>query len=199
MEMTTKLPTIQTFMVQEDERAFSKALREAFPGMVFIDAGCWPDPEPRAYDSIVDCSDFHGEVVLLNTQICPLEEYAHKCVFKNKWHDYYEPLSFGRGLIQYLRSKPWNIEHQGLNNGRLAASYEPEKWPEMDAYVKSVFKVFKKGAAKLYYLNPETWQINERPETRFFAWPEAVKQYDCGDGKYLINHSQAYFTSIKSG
>jgi hypothetical protein len=198
MEMATKLPQIQTFMGQEDERTFSKALREAFPGMVFIDKGCWPDPAPRVYDSIVGCSDSHGQITLLNTQICSLEDYAREYVVKNKWHDYYESANVGRGLIQYLRSKPWNIEHQGLNNGRLAASYDLEKEPEMDAYVKSVFRVFKKGATKLYYLNPETWQINERPTTVFFAWPEAIKQYDCVDGKYLICHSQAYFTSIKS-
>jgi hypothetical protein len=154
MEMTTKLPTIQTFMVEEDERAFSKALKEAFPGMVFIDNGCWPDPAPRTYDSIVDCSDFHGEVTLLNTQIFPLERYAREYVVKNKWHDYYDFANVGYGIIQYLRSKPWNIEHQGLNNGRLSASYDLEKEPEMDTYVKSVFNVFRKGGCKIVLSEP---------------------------------------------
>jgi hypothetical protein len=78
-------------------------LKEAFSGIVFIDNGCWPDPAPRAYDSIVDCSEFHGQVTLLNTQIFSLEDYARLYVVKNKWHDYYDFAGVGYGLIQYLR------------------------------------------------------------------------------------------------
>jgi hypothetical protein len=196
--MTMKLPQIQTFMVQEDEREFSKAIRNMLPGIVFADQLFLKNPSDlNIHDSISDCSSPIG-VTLLNTQILSLEDFSRKYVLKNKWHDYYEVEPVGHGLIQYLRSQTCDFKHQGLSNGRLAASYDLEKQPEMDFYVKSVFKIFKKTAVKLYYLNPETWQINEKPETRFFAWPGAIKHYDGVDGKYLIGHAQAYFTSRRT-
>lgn len=196
--MSTKLPTIQTFMVEEDERAFSKALREQLPGMVFVNTGCWPDPDPtsRVYDSIADCADFLGGVALLNTEICSLERYAREYVFKNEYHGYYEPSEFGCGCIQYLRSKMWTgAKEPGLNNGGLAASYKTEEEPEMDAYVRTVFRILRKGAKKLYGVDPKSWEVNDKPYSDYFAWPEAVNQHDHVNGHYLIHHNWVYMTS----
>jgi hypothetical protein len=192
--MSLKMPTIQTFMIEEDERKFSEIIKENFPEVVFVDIYHWPDPEPRIYDSIADCSSSIS-VALLNTNIVTIEEYRSRYVMKSKWHDYYEAMNIGCGLIQYLRSRPWNQNHNGLQDGRLAASYDPDKRPKTDAYVKAIYKLFRKGGVKLYFMNPETWEIQKKPNAKFFAWPEAVKQYDCVNEQFLINNNFAYLTS----
>jgi hypothetical protein len=194
--MSLKMPTIETFMVKEDERRFSEILREKLPQVVFVDLFCWPDSEPRIYSSLDECSSFMS--ALLNTAITPISDYKSQYVAKSQWHEYYEGSPVGAGLIQYLRSEAWNQNHKGLQNGRLAASYELPKEYETDTYVKEVYKLFKKFAVKLYWLNPETWETSERYATKFFAGPEAVRQYDRVNGQYLINNTMAYFSSIKS-
>lgn len=86
----------------------------------------------------------------------------------------------------------------GLRNGRLAASYNPTKEPETNKFVKRVWKLFKKGAEKLYFIDPETGKVQEKPETRFFGWPDAAKNFNGENGRYLTNHAFAYFVPEKS-
>jgi hypothetical protein len=101
-------------------------------------------------------------------------------------------------MIYYLSSKQWmGGGHEGWANGSLAASYDLETEPETDAYVKSVYKIFKRGALKLRYLNANTKEVHERPTSKFFAWPDAVHKYDQVNSQYLINNTMAYLTSKK--
>jgi len=181
-------------MTKEDEREFSRQLLEALPEISFIDIDCWATLDPIIRSSIADCSSRWGNIGLLNKQIMPLKSYCSEYIQKTA-HGYYQGGSVGRGLIQYLRPKEEKYDPLGFKNGSLTSSYHIDRDIDTDIYVKTVYKIFKKGAKKLYYINPMTGSINNKPETRFFAWPDAVQQYDMANEKYLCNHAIAYFTS----
>jgi hypothetical protein len=194
MSSTLKMPTIEIFMTTEDEREFSRQLLQYLPEMVFIDLDFWTSPKPVVHSSIADCSSQFGHVSLLNKKITSLEYYCAHHIIKSA-HGHYEGHSLGCGLIQYLRSRETDFTPLGLRNGRLSASYHIDKDSDMDTYVKMVFKILKKGAQKLYLIDPETGKVSEKPESRFIAWPDAIKKYDIVNDKYLCANTLVYFTS----
>ena len=101
----------------------------------------------------------------------------------------------GEGLVRFSCSELADYDTESLRNGRITASYDEVKEPETDKFVKAVWKIFKKGAKKVYLINRETGQIADKPETRFFAWPNAAKKFNGQDGHYLTNHAFAYFVA----
>ncbi|MDR2012534.1 MAG: hypothetical protein LBQ20_05740 [Rhodanobacter sp.] len=194
MVSTLRMPTLEIFMTKEDEREFSKQLLQALPEMTFIDLDCWETSEPVIRKSIADCTSRWNECALLNKSVTPLERYRSYHVNKSV-HGYYEGHVIGPGIIQYSRSKEEDYDPPGFRSGRFAASYHTDKEPSMDTYVKTVYKIFKKGAKKLFFINSETGKIVDRSSPGAFAWPDAIRQYDMVNGKYLCSHARAYCTS----
>ncbi|POM17564.1 Uncharacterised protein [Burkholderia cepacia] len=200
--MTTKIPTLQIFMTDVDEVVFSGLLKAHIPSIKFIDSFLWSSPVPAAHDSMAEC---HGHpfsnVVILDEAICTVERYAREFVAPHPGGGSYMGGNVGPGMIQVLRSREAGYAPQSLRDGRLTASYDPNAEPAMDAFVKAVWKIFKKFSQKTYLINPETGVVSEEPETRFFAGPDAAAQFDGSSGNYLMNSAFVYFVaeSVKCG
>lgn len=101
----------------------------------------------------------------------------------------------GSGLIQVLHCRIAGYQPGGLMNGRFAASFNTVTQADTAEFVKQVFKIVKKHFKKIYRIDPATKETQPKPETRFFAGPDAIAQYDQVDGLYLTNHNFAYFTT----
>ncbi|MDR0233463.1 MAG: hypothetical protein LBI31_01435 [Zoogloeaceae bacterium] len=192
--MATQMLTIDAFMTGEDEREFSRVTLEALPDVLFVDIDRWDSPVPWVRDSISDCVSRELCVAIVNKNITPWDYYCAHYVKKSA-EGYYQGLHVGKGIIQFLRSRERDFHPGGLANGILIAIYDPEENPEMDAFVKAVYGLLKQGGKELYLIRPDTGVVSDTPETKFFAWPDAVRQYDMAGNHYLLNHELAYFTS----
>ncbi len=183
-------------MTKKDEQEFSLKLRESFPDIYFIDFHPWDSPFPPMKNSIALCYDKLNSIVVISDEsIVSQAEYIENDVKPFPTGSGYMGNPIGRGLIQYQHSKEAGYAKGCIMNGRLTASYFPENDPETDVFVKTVWKIFKKGAQKVYLIDRETGELSAKPETRFFAWPDAAKTYDGTDGRYLTNHAFAYFVA----
>lgn len=80
----------------------------------------------------------------------------------------------------------------------MAASYDPEVDPATATFVKMVWKLFKEFSCKTLLVNRETGEVNEKPEKRFFAGPDAAKRFDGSNGHYLTNNAFVYFVAQSS-
>ena len=197
--MTTKMPTLQTFMTPVDEAAFSDLLKAQIPQVKFIDSYIWSSPVPPAYDSMTECNGQpFSDIVILDESICSVERYAREFVGARPGGIGYFGGNVGPGMIQFLRSHEADYAPGCLRDGRLAASYNPDAEPDMDAFVKTVWKVFKKFAHKTFVVNRETGVVNEKPEARFFAGPDAAAKFDGMDGHYLTNNAFFYLVAQPS-
>ncbi|WP_407972031.1 hypothetical protein ACJ51O_31025 [Burkholderia pyrrocinia] len=197
--MTNKMPTLQTFMTAVDEAVFSDLLKAHIPSVKFIDSFLWSSPVPPVHDSMAEC---HGHpfsnIVILDEAICTVERYAREFVGPHPGGGSYMGGNVGPGMIQFLRSREADYAPGSLRDGRLAASYDPNAEPAMDAFVKTVWKIFKKFAAKTYLVNRETGVVSEKPETRFFAGPDAAAKFNGSNGSYLTNNAFVYFVAQSS-
>ncbi|EPQ5230265.1 hypothetical protein LN149_003407 [Providencia stuartii] len=196
MSPKNKMLTIEIFMTKKDEQEFSLKLRESFPDIYFIDFHPWDSPFPPMKNSIALCYDKLNSIVVISDEsIVSQAEYIENDVKPFPTGSGYMGNPIGRGLIQYQHSKEAGYAKGCIMNGRLTASYFPENDPETDVFVKTVWKIFKKGAQKVYLIDRKTGELSAKPETRFFAWPDAAKTYDGTDGRYLTNHAFAYFVA----
>ncbi|MEQ4624047.1 hypothetical protein [Providencia manganoxydans] len=187
MSSKFKMPTIQVFMTKKDEDNFSRLLKDSINGIEFIDIYNWNTNSPQVRESLSLCYEkVFSAAAILNTNITSLDDYKDNYVFRNQSDNGYTGSFVGKGLIQFLHSKDGECVEGCLKDGRLSASYNPTEDPETDAFVKAVWKIFKKGAKKVYAINRETGELyRDKPETRYFAWPDAAKIYDGTDGRYL--------------
>ncbi|MBN3824837.1 hypothetical protein G3O00_14585 [Burkholderia sp. Ac-20384] len=197
--MSTKMPTLQTFMTPADEAVFSDLLKAHIPRVKFIDSYIWSAPIPPAYDSMTECcGQPFSNIVIIDESICSVERYTHEFVGAHPGGSGYIGGNVGPGMIQFLRSHEAKYAPGCLRDGRLAASYDSDSEPDMDAFVKSVWKIFKKFALKTYLVNRETEVVSEKPETRFFSGPDAAAKYNGSNGKYLTNNALVYFVAQSS-
>ncbi|MBG3039692.1 hypothetical protein GHV27_17910 [Proteus mirabilis] len=182
-----KMPTIETFMTKKDEDDFSKALVSAISTIKFFDHYVWNISYPPIKQSIALCYDrLNSSATIFNEEIISLDEYIKNEVHPHLSGTGYVGNSMGKSTIQYQHSKEADYAKGCLMNGGLATSYFPQENPDTDAFVKTVWKIFKKGAKKVYAINRETGELyRDKPETRYFAWPDAAKIYDGTDGRYL--------------
>ncbi|WP_368883544.1 hypothetical protein [Proteus mirabilis] len=196
MSNNIKMPTIQIFMTLQDENDFSSSLLANFDDIKFIDSYVWDTDNPPFYDSIEKChSRLNSQAVIINQDITSAKEYKDRYTGRHISSQGYIGSPVGKGLIQFLHSSKAEYAENCLRNGRISATYDPTKDPETEAFVKAVWKIFKKGAKKVYLIDRETGEVNIKPETNFFAWPDAAKTYDGTDGRYLTNHAFAYFVA----
>ncbi|MBN3794298.1 hypothetical protein G3N99_04740 [Burkholderia sp. Ac-20392] len=197
--MTNKMPTLQTFMTAADETVFSELLKAHIPSVKFIDSFLWSSPVPPVHDNMAEC---HGHpfsnVVIIDESICTVERYAREYVAPHPGGGSYMGGNVGPGMIQFLRSRDADYAPGSLRDGRLAASYDPSAEPKMDAFVKVVWKIFKKFALKTYLVNRETGVVSEKPETRFFSGPDAAAKFNGSNESYLTNNALVYFVAQSS-
>ncbi|KVQ28473.1 hypothetical protein WK01_16115 [Burkholderia cepacia] len=194
--MTTKMPTVQTFMTDVDEAVFSGLLKAHIPSVKFIDSFLWSSSVPPAHDSMAECRGHpFSNVVILDGTICTVERYAREFVGPHPGGGSYIGGNVGPGMIQFLRSREADYASGSLRDGRMTASYDPSAEPAVDAFVKVVWKIFKKFAQKTYLVNCETGVVSEKPETRFFAWPDAAAKFNGSNGSYLTNSAFVYFVA----
>lgn len=206
--MANKMSVIETFMTLTDEDNFSRLLRKELPEVGFIDIFNWSAADPVFRDSLANCNGFSKSLELpiskqasyaaiLHTGIVSIEEYKEVLVSPHPTGIGYEGVIIGSGLIQFIGAAEADFAENCLQNGRLAASYDSDFDKKTAEFVKVVWKVFKKNAVRLYWVNQETGELNEKPESRFFAWPDAAEKYDGSHGNYLANHAFAYFVAKK--
>ncbi|VWB70678.1 hypothetical protein BLA6993_03322 [Burkholderia lata] len=197
--MTIKMQTLQTFMTSVDEAVFSDLLKAHIPHVKLIDSYIWSSPIPPVHDSMAEC---HGQpfsdVVILDEAICTVERYTREFVAPHPGGSGYIGSMEGPRAIQFLRSHEAKYAPGSLRDGRLAASYDPETDEATDEFVKTVWKIFKKFAVKTYLIDRETGAVREKPETRFFAGPDAAAMFDGSNANYLTNNTLAYFVAKSS-
>ena len=195
MTAKDKMIAVQIFMTSEDAVEFSKILKDQIESVKFIKQGIWPSRNVPVFDvlDIETAKNIHFTII--NTNILSLERYKNKFVIPHPAGSGYIGGQIGDGLMGFSSSRLASYDSMSLRDGVLMASYNLETEPETDKFVKAVWKIFKKGAKKVYLINRETGQIAEKPETRFFAWPDAAKKYNGENGHYLTNHAFAYFVA----
>ena len=122
-------------------------------------------------------------------KLTPLDGYTENDGYEYKWKNAngstkvvrnpgsnYDGAMVGEGLVRFSCSELPGYDTESLRNGRLTASYDLLNEPETDKFVKAVWKIFKKGAKKVYLINRETGQIADKPETRFFCLARRSKE-----------------------
>lgn len=190
-----KLPALEIFMTAVDAVEFSKVLKDQIESVKFIKQGIWPNRNVPFFDVLDIETAKNIDFSILKTSIFSIERYKEEYVMPHPAGSGYIGGWVGKGLVRFSCSELADYDTESLRNGRLTASYDLVKRPETDKFVKAVWKIFKKGAKKVYLINQETGQIAEKPETRFFAWPDAAKKYNGENGHYLTNHAFAYFVA----
>ena len=189
-----KLPALEIFMTAVDAVEFSKVLKDQIESVKFITQYIWPDLNIPISDVLDMEIAKNINFSIINTDILSIEDYKKKYVIHYPGSNY-DGAMVGEGLVRFSCSTMAGYAHGSLMNGRLTASYDLLEEPETDKFVKAVWKIFKKGAKKVYLINRETGQIADKPETRFFAWPDAAKKFNGENGHYLTNHAFAYFVA----
>ena len=189
-----KLPALEIFMTAVDAVEFSKVLKDQIESVKFITQYIWPDLNIPISDVLDMEIAKNINFSIINTDILSIEDYKKKYVIHYPGSNY-DGAMVGEGLVRFSCSELPGYDTESLRNGRLTASYDLVNEPETDKFVKAVWKIFKKGAKKVYLINRETGQIADKPETRFFAWPDAAKKFNGENGHYLTNHAFAYFVA----
>ena len=172
-----KLPALEIFMTAVDVVEFSKILKDQIESVKFIKQFPWPDLNIPIFDVLDMEIAKNINFSIINTDILSIEDYKKKYVIHYPGSNY-DGAMVGEGLVRFSCSCIAGYAPGSLMNGRLTASYDVVKQPETDKFVKAVWKIFKKGAKKVYLINRETGQIADKPETRFFAWPDAAKKFN---------------------
>lgn len=193
--MPNKTPTLLVFMTSIDELRFSKELSSHFSDITFIDTGNWKTRTPTTKDTLNECCKNSPQHSIWNKLILPTPVYSSNYIFPNENNEFYFGATIGPGLIQYIRSNLADYDTTCLRNGRLSSSYDPKKDPETHSFVNETFKILRKGAAKIYLIDRKSGRVSDKPETQFFAWPDAAEQYNGQNEKYLTNNALAYFVA----
>lgn len=189
MVMALKLPIMQIFMTKKDEFDFSLMIKEKLPHVVFVDC-VFKEKEFDYRNGLDECTSVKRAIWDQSILSIP----QHQAYISERGQMYHAP-GVGPGLIQYVPTKGVNYDVKIAGSGSITSSYDSELEPAMDVFVKTVWKIFKSKAKKLYYMNRLTGEVSERPETRFFAWPDAVKTYNGDDGFYLLANRDGYFVA----
>ncbi|BDM22958.1 hypothetical protein KMS_R27150 [Pseudomonas sp. LRP2-20] len=195
--MVNKTPTLLVFMTQADELRFSRELLSQFPEITFIETGNWEKRSPKTRHMLNECHSDSPQHSIWNKLILPEHIYSKNYIFPNENKRSYFGATVGPGLIQYIRPHIADYDPSCLRNGRLSASYDPKKDPATDLFVKTVFKIARKGAVDVFLVDRKTGNTSDKPETHFLAWPDAANCYNGQDGSYLTNNAFAYFVGNK--
>ena len=168
------------FMTPVDETAVSEALLREFPRMAFIDENVWSTPTPRLTNSISESTALLGNVYLWNRALFP-----EIPVIKRADGRFQGP---GAGpVFQFLRCRR---EGSILRSASLAAGFnDDEVTPEIESYLKKVWRMFKSPAtSRLYCVSAETGQIINPKVERYWAWPDAVR-WSLENGHFLADRA----------
>lgn len=189
-------PGIEVFMTPLDERNFLSEIHESIRDVLFIEQYVWNKPKAPIIGPINTLeTDASSDFCMLNTGIQSIHEYHKNHVREHLSGSGYTGDCVGEGLIQFLRSRNADYAARCLRNGTLSASYDPSVDPDTEAFTKSVWKILKRGSKRVYSIDLTTKEVSSKPETRFFAWPDAAERYNGDDEKYLTNTFHAYFVT----
>ncbi|BDR57691.1 hypothetical protein [Xylocopilactobacillus apicola] len=185
--MTSKVLSLEVFLTKTDENTFSRLLKEQFPQIKFIENFVWHTPNPPVYDSMAECwNNKFSDIIIIDTHILSIEEYKNTCIIPHLSGQGYLGSQVGDGVIQFLRSRVGEYgDNNCLGNGSLGASYNLEYEPETDKLVKAVWKLVRKNALKVYFVDTATGKVSEKPESRFYAFPDAAAKFNGTNGRYL--------------
>lgn len=153
MTSKVKLPGLEIFMTKKDEECFSKALKEYSDSIEFIDNYIWLTAEPPLKELISLCYDaINSNVTIINGNITSFSEYKNHFVFPRPNNAGFSGSFVGKGLIQFIHSREADFAEGCLRNGTISASYKPAEDPETEAFVKAVWKIFKKALKRFTLL-----------------------------------------------
>jgi hypothetical protein len=170
------LKTMDVFMTKDDMHEFSIIIKKEFNNVSFVSYQPEKEKTRKEYD-IIDSSDIH--ICIVNNSIISLDEYNSFIIENN---DYFYFPQIGKGMIQFDLSMISEYHNKCLNNGRVAVSYREED-KETNMFVKDIFKIIKSKGKHVYRINEKS--VFEKPERNAYAWPNAVKQFDGSDEKFL--------------
>lgn len=188
--MPDTMKSIELFMTEADEEAFSTSIKKQIGSVRFIDDFSWESPIVQYRESLASCGP---HAAILCTDIVPLNSFETTMIAPHPSGVGFIPGTIGKGLIQFQSSCMADYNKDCLKNGRLAASYNSTGDPETAAFVTAVWKAFKTNAIKVNLIDIKSGEILNKPEARFFAWPDAASNYDGTNRNYLSNHAMAYF------
>lgn len=185
--MTDKVLSLEVFLTPKDEDTFSSLLKEQFPQVKFIENFVWDTPNPPVYDSMAECCNKdYSYIVIIDTSITSIEEYKKNNIIPHPSGRGYMGAQMCNGGIQFLHSRVGKYgDNNCLGNGTLGASYNLEYEPETDKLVKAVWKLVRKNALKVYFVDKTTGKVSEKPESRFYAFPDAAAKFNGTNGRYL--------------
>jgi hypothetical protein len=121
---------VQTFLLPEDEKALSHALRAIRPSIQFVDDSVWPSQTPPAHDSIAGCSS--PWAFIWDTAIFP------ELPSRERPDGRFDGPSSGV-VFQVVRSRK---EESILLSGRLAIGWDDTR-AEFQDLVRTVFSTLK--------------------------------------------------------
>jgi hypothetical protein len=190
--MPEKKTQLGTFLTKVDEEAFSVALRQRIPPIVFIDGILWDDPNPPVRERIDECTS--TVVSLLQTDIVAVRTYTEQLVRKHPSGTGYMGATVGDGIIQFMRSQPSRETPGCFKDGRVAANYDPSR-VTMKAFVKDVWDILKRHGKKVFPVDRASGVVADKPDAHFVSWPDAAARYDGRDRQYLMHSVFHYFVA----
>ncbi len=176
---------IQIFMVEADEWRLSLALRDAFPGVRFVDDNIWKAPRPKERTVINECATPYA--FLWNQAI-----YEHLPMAERREGEYEGPTS--GVVIQFLRSR---LHETALLSGRVAAgvTLKDERSKLMVRFVGEVWKLLREhGTTDLVAVDPVGHAVLRDKVTGYIAGNETVRWLQEDPRRVLKDRStQNYF------
>lgn len=184
-------------MTREDERAFSRLLLDRLPDVVIIDGDVFPTAEPVIRASIAECSSL--TVCLLKTDILSVDFCRqHWIKRREESGDYvFSSLGYAKGQMLLRRRGEDGNDPGSLVDGTLCGTLGNHD-EQTKAYVSTVHDLFRTHAVRLLLIDIQGGVRNDRPETRFMAWPDAARRYDGRNGRYLTNGAGAFFVPYEA-
>lgn len=126
------LKRTEVLLLPSDEMLIEDALRKAHPRVCFIDQSAWEAVEvPPVRLSILDCSD---NATIWNPEVAP-EVRGFK-----RPNGRVDGPQVGP-VIQWLRSR---LRDGRLQAGSWAASVDPERDPQMEAFAKNAWRILQR-------------------------------------------------------
>ncbi|WP_424624994.1 hypothetical protein [Achromobacter marplatensis] len=193
---TIKTRQLGVFMTADDEVAFFNALHTRLPAIRCIDVSQQTHTATPVYGT--DISACAGRLVtLVDSDLVPESDFHARYVVRHPGGDHWIYAIVGRGLINLLRAAPANYAPDCLLNGELRATI-PASDTETAALADIAFDTAAQ-AHKVYGLDLVNGETARRAERKLIAWPDAAARFNGSDGRYLTNHTEAWFVARAAG
>jgi len=189
---TSKTRQLGVFMTAVDEAAFFRALQTRFPAIRCIDVSQQPhSATPRYQTDIAECA---GRLVtFVDSNLISESTFHARYVVRHPGGEQWIYAMVGSGLISLLRGVRANYAPDCLLNGELRASI-PAADSAFAAFADLAFDTAEQ-AHKVYAVDRASGETERRAERKLIAWPDAAARFNGNDGRYLTNHTEAWFVA----